>query len=311
MTSFKKLNVPNVRPLFLLTDIATTCIIATCLLSYVTYHICFAMAEELASGGPTCDWGGGLPAELMGKIASFLKFPDDMTHEEEAAAGIAHEDSAVGYDRKAIANGRRVCRHWSSTLPLAVTRVHTSRNRPAPTWSTTLLSSVTSLTWNVCSGEECITDIVDALVGHGTLTDLTINGPYSDGDIILQDVGRLTSLETLVVGRFNISDLGLQALSSLTGLAVLRVSGGVQVTDSCIKTLCGSLVRLRELTLHRFSLITDESLPLLAELADRGDLIDLYISGSPLITREGWASFRDARPGSTSNKVLEVLWMNR
>jgi len=304
------------------------------------------MAAELASGAPTSDWAAGVPAEVMGMIASRLKHPDNLFLSDMPFA-----DATTGYERKSVANGRVVSKHWASKLPLGVTSVY-ARGR-APGWSTTMLDAVKSLTWEVRpSGrtalftglhgtaftsslpsieflhvilrpdETFIADIVDTLVGHGTLTGLRIDGQLHDSDNdsdddsdsdydIVRDVARLTYLQKLEVNSVVVTDRGLQALSSLTALTHLRVTAGKRVTDSCIESLCGNLVCLRDLTLHDFALITDESLRWLAELADIGELVSLVILGSPLITREGWAAFREDRRRSTCNKKLESVWTDR
>lgn len=142
-------------------------------------------------------------------------------------------------------------------------------------------------------GEACVADIVDGLVGQGTLRELRICGRFSGSDAVLRDVSRLTSLETLDVSSEDdtVSDAGFKALVSLTGLARLTVRGGERVTDSCIGAVCEKLVCLRVLSLYKFRSITDECLDHLYGLVLRNSTGCIYLNSCPSITARGFDAF--------------------
>lgn len=233
------------------------------------------MAEELASGAPISDWGGGLPPDLMGRMASFFVNRD--CHD--------FDDEMVGYNRKEFAGRRLVNRYWASTLPLAIDALRA--NARAPPRSATMFDNVVTLRWNVTScrnildprsnysdadslgsdadslaphgtelisslrnlkhltlllpkGEVRIADAVDSMVARGTLTSLVIRGRFDCSDELFRMLSRLTSLEILDVHdneNFTVTDVGLKELSSMTSLRVLVITRSKSVTSSCIDTL--------------------------------------------------------------------------
>jgi hypothetical protein len=304
------------------------------------------MASELSSGSTACDWGS-LPAGVMGTICSFIDhspdLPEGTTVSEQDNWTFSDRKSVANarlvckrwaLDMPAgvasvYATGKPPSR--STTMLDSVTRLFWNmtdanpfilatevfRRRgvlgtlsaPHGTAFTASLPSLEFLRLVLPNGVASVTDIVDALVPHGKLKRLTIEGCFSGSDAVLRDVARLKSLECLKLNALTdaVSDHGFRAMSSLTRLRHLDINGGVQVTDRCLQTVCECLPGLRRLDLHRFESITEAAYSSFTDLAKLGKLEHLFFDGSPLLTEEGFQAFRE-RMSWASRGRTGVKW---
>jgi hypothetical protein len=260
-------------PLFLLTDQSTR--FAHAFFAYsLTTRSAFAMASDLSVGAPTSDWGAGLPAEVLGIIGSLLKHPEDLPD----GARLSPEDEWTETDRKSIARGRLVSKHWASALPIGVTSVYAKGE--APTRSARILDSVTRLFWRAPDlsprkgarrdgrtgrrgfkyrpfADHSVQKAPPSFPRLRCLVLVPTEGEACVADIVDSLAGQGTLQELRICGRFSGSDAVLRDVSRLTSLENLEVHPEDDtVSDAGFKALV-SLTGLVRLSVRGGERVTD------------------------------------------------------
>lgn len=212
------------------------------------------MAEVVASVPvPSASGWAVLPPELVEGIARFLSGQGDpVDGSDDGGDGLP-----LAYDGKAIAAGRLTCRNFAFNLPRGVETIFAKGDPPARR-SSPLLENVKRLVWDFrsrkyypnelrtrcepateflkslrsleimhlwnTSGFIYMKDVVDALVPHGRIKSLKIDGVHYSDDTFLIDVSRLTSLNSLgLMSGPDLTEQSILRLSRLKGLQSLQV----------------------------------------------------------------------------------------